>query len=108
MSMEPVLQTYGLSKRYGSHIALDGLTLQLPQGKIIGLLGPNGSGKTTLLKICAGVLTPTVGQVGICGQPTCRTELTCRTARRSGISWTFSRPFTRISTGPERSRCSRP
>ena len=67
--MEPVLQTYGLSKRYGNHIALDGLTLQLPQGKIIGLLGPNGSGKTTLLKICAGVLTPTVGQVGICGQP---------------------------------------
>ena len=67
--MEPVLQTYGLTKRYGSHTALDGLTLQLPQGKIIGLLGPNGSGKTTLLKICAGVLTPTVGQVGICGQP---------------------------------------
>ena len=69
MSMEPVLQTYGLTKRYGSHTALDGLTLQLPQGKIIGLLGPNGSGKTTLLKICAGILTPTVGQVGICGQP---------------------------------------
>ena len=67
--MEPVLQTYGLTKRYGSHTALDGLTLQLPQGKIIGLLGPNGSGKTTLLKICAGILTPTVGQVGICGQP---------------------------------------
>lgn len=68
MSMETVLQTYGLTKQYGSHTALDGLTLQLPQGKIIGLLGPNGSGKTTLLKICAGILTPTAGQIAICGQ----------------------------------------
>ena len=69
MSMEPVLQTYGLSKRYGNHIALDGLTLQLPQGKIIGLLGPNGSGKTTLIKLCAGLLTANSGQITIGGVP---------------------------------------
>jgi ABC-2 type transport system ATP-binding protein len=67
--METVLQTFGLTKQYGGHRALDKLTIQLPEGKIVGLLGPNGSGKTTLLKICAGVLTATAGQVEICGQP---------------------------------------
>lgn len=67
--METVLQTFGLTKQYGGHRALDKLTVQLPQGKIVGLLGPNGSGKTTFLKICAGILTASAGQVEICGQP---------------------------------------
>ena len=66
--MEYVLSTNGLTKRYGTLVALDGLTLSLPAGKIIGLLGPNGSGKTTLLKLCAGLLTPTAGSVAICGE----------------------------------------
>ena len=66
--METVLTTNGLTKRYGMLPALDGLTLSLPAGKIIGLLGPNGSGKTTLLKLCAGLLTPTSGELTICGQ----------------------------------------
>lgn len=66
--MESVLVTSGLTKRYGMLHALDGLTLSLPAGKIIGLLGPNGSGKTTLLKLCAGLLTPTSGSIRICGQ----------------------------------------
>ena len=39
-----VLSTKGLTKRYGKTLALDGLDLELPQGKIVGLLGPNGSG----------------------------------------------------------------
>lgn len=64
--MESVVSAVGLCKRYGSITALDGLQLKLPKGKIVGLLGPNGSGKTTFLKICAGVLTPNVGQVTVC------------------------------------------
>ena len=66
--METVLTVNGLTKRYGVNTALDGLTLSLPAGKIIGLLGPNGSGKTTLLKLCAGLLTPTAGSVAVCGE----------------------------------------
>ena len=67
--MDCILTTVGLTKRYGSTPALEGVNLQLPQGRIIGLLGPNGSGKTTLLKLFAGLLTPTVGKIHICGLP---------------------------------------
>ena len=47
-----------LSKKYGKHIALDDISLDIPRGHIIGLLGPNGSGKTTLIKLMNGLLTP--------------------------------------------------
>ena len=66
--MSCVLKAEGLTKRYHHAAALDGLDLQLPAGKIIGLLGPNGSGKTTFMKIAAGLLTPTTGQITVCGQ----------------------------------------
>ena len=56
--MDCVLQATGLTKRYHGNPALDGLNLELPAGRIIGLLGPNGSGKTTFMKIAAGLLTP--------------------------------------------------
>lgn len=61
--METILTTHALSKRYGGIAALDNVTLSLPAGKVIGLLGPNGSGKTTLIKLAAGLLTPTSGVV---------------------------------------------
>ncbi len=63
------LKTTGLTKRYGGLGALEELTVSLPQGKIIGLLGPNGSGKTTFMKLAAGLLTPTSGGIEICGEP---------------------------------------
>lgn len=62
------LKATNLSKRYGGALALDALNLELPQGKIIGLLGPNGSGKTTFIKLAAGLLTPTEGEITICGE----------------------------------------
>ena len=65
-----VLKATGLVKNYGGTRALDGLELELPQGKIVGLLGPNGSGKTTFLKIAAGLLTPSAGEVTVCGRKT--------------------------------------
>ena len=63
-----VLKATGLVKNYGGTRALDGLELELPQGKIVGLLGPNGSGKTTFLKIAAGLLTSSAGEVTVCGR----------------------------------------
>ena len=65
---QSVLKASGLTKRYHGNPALDGLDLELPQGKIIGLLGPNGSGKTTFIKLAAGLLTPTSGQIAVCGE----------------------------------------
>ena len=67
--MQSVLTLTNLTKYYGALPALNGVSLNLPQGRIIGLLGPNGSGKTTLLKLCAGLLTPSHGEIRICGVP---------------------------------------
>lgn len=63
----PAAACYGLTKTYGGGFALNDVNLELPKGKIIGLLGPNGSGKTTLIKILAGILQPTSGEVLIDG-----------------------------------------
>ena len=72
--METVLQTYGLTKQYGSFTALSNLDLALERGKIIGLLGPNGSGKTTFIKLCCGLIKPTAGDILICGMPGVETK----------------------------------
>ena len=66
--MENVLEVQGVTKRYGSKKALDGIDLSLSQGKIVGLLGPNGSGKTTLMKLAAGLLTQDSGSITVCGE----------------------------------------
>lgn len=65
---EPILECKQLRKQYGSFTALNDIDLQLPSGKIIGLLGPNGSGKTTLIKLACGLLKPTSGQLLINGE----------------------------------------
>ncbi|MCI8463297.1 MAG: ABC transporter ATP-binding protein [Lachnospiraceae bacterium] len=67
--MNQLIEIAGLTKAYDSkHIAVNNITLSLPRGKIIGLLGPNGSGKTTLIKMMNGLLTPTHGNIRINGQ----------------------------------------
>ena len=63
-----VLECNGLSKRYGSAVALDGVDLKAEPGRLLGLLGPNGSGKTTLIKIACGLLQPSSGTVSIAGK----------------------------------------
>ena len=65
--MEQLLNCQALSKRYGYKTALDGISLTLERGRIIGLLGPNGSGKTTLIKLINGLLAPSSGSITING-----------------------------------------
>ncbi|MBE1553255.1 ABC transporter ATP-binding protein [Sporosarcina limicola] len=62
-----MIELNNVSKKYGGQQALEGLTLMLPLGKIIGLVGENGSGKTTLLKLVAGLLTPDSGSATFSG-----------------------------------------
>ena len=64
---QPILQCKRLTKVFGAKTALADVTLDLPKGKIIGLLGPNGSGKTTLIKLTAGLLKPSEGEITIDG-----------------------------------------
>lgn len=83
---QPVLTSRGLTMRYHNTVALDDLNLDLPKGKIIGLLGPNGSGKTTFIKLAAGVLTPKSGEIRICGE-------TVGTVTKSLVSYLPDRPY---------------
>lgn len=62
-----VLQCNGLGKSYGRMQALDRVDLTVEPGRIVGLLGPNGSGKTTLIKLANGLLTPSEGEILVCG-----------------------------------------
>ncbi|MDD6071164.1 MAG: ABC transporter ATP-binding protein [Clostridiales bacterium] len=62
-----LVECRALTKRYSKALALNQVNLDLEPGKIIGLLGPNGSGKTTFIKLCAGLLTPTAGEIKIKG-----------------------------------------
>ena len=66
---DTVIQTDGLTKRYGRVLAVDGLSLNVPRGRIFGLLGPNGSGKTTLMSMLLGLVRPTAGNFTLFGQP---------------------------------------
>ena len=67
--MNELVELVGLTKSYDKkNIAVNNITLTLPKGKIIGLLGPHGSGKTTLIKMLNGLLTPTQGSIKINGQ----------------------------------------
>lgn len=65
--MNNLVEIVNLTKKYGTNVAVNHLTVSLPKGKIIGLLGPNGSGKTTLIKMLNGLLTPTEGTILIDG-----------------------------------------
>ncbi|MEG2813070.1 MAG: ABC transporter ATP-binding protein [Oscillospiraceae bacterium] len=63
----PIFECNMLTKSYNGRLALNAVNLQVPRGKIVGLLGSNGSGKTTMLKLAGGVLTPTSGEILING-----------------------------------------
>jgi ABC-2 type transport system ATP-binding protein len=61
------VETRALRKRYGSHVALDGVDLSVPSGTIYGFLGPNGSGKTTTMRILLGLLRADAGSARVLG-----------------------------------------
>lgn len=66
--MNDLVEISNLTKSYdGNRMVITGISLKLPKGKIIGLLGPNGSGKTTLIKMMNGLLQPTGGSIRIGG-----------------------------------------
>jgi sodium transport system ATP-binding protein len=65
--MAPTLVAEGLIKRFGPVAAVDGVSLTVAAGEVVGLLGPNGAGKTTTLRMLAGILTPDAGRVSVGG-----------------------------------------
>ena len=62
-----IIKLENVVKRYGKKEALKGINLDIPKGKIVGLLGPNGSGKSTMIKLLNGLLQPDEGIIEIAG-----------------------------------------
>jgi len=67
--MSTALRTQGLTRRFGDRTAVDDLTVEVPQGGVIGLVGPNGSGKSTLIRMLLGLVRPSAGQLWVFGHP---------------------------------------
>jgi len=64
-----VVETSGLTKRFGDRIAVDGVDLHVPRGSAFGYLGPNGAGKTTLIRMLLGLTGATAGSMRLLGRP---------------------------------------
>jgi ABC-2 type transport system ATP-binding protein len=62
-----MITTKHLSKRYGDKLAVDDLTFSVAPGEVLGFLGANGAGKSTTMRMIAGFISPTTGQVSVCG-----------------------------------------
>src|SRR6266568_773683 len=62
-----IIEARGLTKRYGTTLALDRLDLDIPRGEVYGFLGPNGAGKTTTIRLLLGLHRPTAGSIHIAG-----------------------------------------
>lgn len=67
MSADLAIRARGLSRRFGSLLAVDALDLDVPRGQVFGFLGPNGSGKSTSLRMLCGLLRPSAGDVEVLG-----------------------------------------
>ena len=81
----PLLELDGIGKTYPGVTALDGVSLRLRAGEILGLIGENGAGKSTLMKVLGGVVAPSAGHIRIAGRD--RAALTVAEATRAGIAF---------------------
>ena len=81
--MAPAIQIEHLSKRYGSVVAIDDLSLTVPEGSFFGFLGPNGAGKSTTIGCLTGLLDPTSGDIRLLGERMPGAAL--RAKRRIGV-----------------------
>jgi ABC-2 type transport system ATP-binding protein len=67
--MTKTIELRNITKRFGPHVAVNGLSLEVPQGSVYGFIGPNGSGKTTTLRMIMNILMPDQGEIVLFGEP---------------------------------------
>jgi ABC-2 type transport system ATP-binding protein/ribosome-dependent ATPase len=67
-----LLETASVTRRFGTFVAVDGVSMAVDGGEVVGLIGANGSGKTTLIRMALGVLPPSTGSVSLFGRPPSR------------------------------------
>ena len=82
MTAAMAIESEGLTRAFGKHLAVDGIALNVPAGSVYGFLGPNGSGKTTTIRMILGLLRPTAGRVAVCGHDVAKARMAA--ARMTG------------------------
>jgi len=89
----PILAAEALVMQFGGMRAVDGMSLDLRPGEILGLIGPNGAGKTTLFNMLAGALQPTSGRILLNGADVTRNPPEARISRGLGRTFQIPKPF---------------
>jgi branched-chain amino acid transport system ATP-binding protein len=92
-----VVEARDVTMRFGGLTAVDGMSIALRRGELLGLIGPNGAGKTTLFNLLAGSLKPTAGAIRISGDDVSREGPERRIARGLGRTFQIPRPFSEMT-----------
>jgi len=98
VSETPAIETEGLTKRYGSHRGIEGVSFSVRRGEVFGFLGPNGAGKTTTIRTLLDLIHPTAGSARIFGLDSRRDSVAIR-GRLGNLPGDFG--FGREATGRE-------
>ena len=93
----PLIEARGLVKQFGGLRAVDGMSIALGHGEMLGLIGPNGAGKTTLFNLLAGSLKPTSGTIVVDGQDLSRRGPERRIAHGVGRTFQIPKPFAEMT-----------
>ncbi len=92
-----VVEARGVTMQFGGLTAVDGMSIALRRGEMLGLIGPNGAGKTTLFNLLAGNLKPTAGAIRIADRDVSREGPERRIARGLGRTFQIPRPFSEMT-----------
>ena len=85
------LRLEGITVRFGGHVAVNGLSLSAPLGRLTGLIGPNGAGKTTTFNACSGLQSVTAGRVFVNGEDVSHFGPAPRSRTREARAGTYRR-----------------
>ncbi len=99
-TVDLAIRTRGLRKLFGSQVAVEGLSLEVPRGEIFGFLGPNGAGKSTSIKMLLGLVAPTSGEARVLGRsardPEARRKIGFLPEHFQFYSWLTARELLRV------------
>ena len=85
-----MIEVQNLTKRYGTHMAVNNISFQVEEGEILGFLGPNGAGKSTTMNILTGYLSASEGTVKINGYDLSLIHIWAVYSRASSSSWSLA------------------